>query len=368
MRAAMFGLLCVLAHGKRPLEHRRYDEQRGLKSRSAALIIEPRLDHRNLPAALSNVRGVLPASWRVYLATLRNQTLPMIGGRRLNGIHVRNLRDLGWSGTRFNRGSYNELLKTHAFWKSFEEQQLLLFEVDARLCSSVGSSVVASRLRALSRFAYVGAPWGMHWLPACASYPPAFWRAARPRDAKCNPCEPRGVRINGSGGGQCSSPHPKGCMSTLSGPIACRPPAWCLDVPSCVGNSGLSLWRIDVMEQLLRRPHVEAEVHTYDPLPTGLVRPEPAMMRSEKLIDTWACRLLQRAELAGLLPQGVAAVPAELLANTFSVATTFAGNFTPLGFHRPSKLLVAPPLSGHTPASTANELVQRCPEAAEFLT
>lgn len=84
------------------------------------------------------------------------------------------------------------------------------------------------------------------------------------------------------------------------------------------------------MERLLRRPHVEAEVHTctYDPLPTGLVRPEPAMMRSEKLIDTWACRLLQRAELAGLLPQGVAAVPGGLLANTFSVATTFVGNFT----------------------------------------
>lgn len=102
------------------------------------------------------------------------------------------------------RAWYNRMLLSSAFWGSFRAPLLLLFEADTALCPAP-----TRPLPTFAGYGYVGAPW---------------------------------------------APYAGGWF-----------PAWCRNLGTCVGNSGLSLWSRLVMENLTARPpsHYEGTVASY---------------------------------------------------------------------------------------------------------
>jgi hypothetical protein len=292
-----------------------------------AVMVEVRALGR-IPLVLSNFRSVLPPSWVVNFwhgATNSGAVLaaPALASSIAAGsLKLRRLVVDGVpaSASTFKLPHYQKLITSPEFWNSFPRTHLLLFEADSVLCPSP-----AVPLRAFANVAFVGAPW---------SQSKQFRWAELER--------------------------------------ASQPPHWCFNLQHCVGNSGLSLWRRDVLQQVLS-DHLRSELT--DAVLDYLEQPGCVRMKSKCLppkrggfwglapasinrrafygkrngtletgttLDVWMSRTLQAVEAGhaprrtSLLAQGqVRAVPPEDEAALFSVETSYSGSYAPIGAHKP---------------------------------
>ena len=263
-----------------------------------AVILEPR-PLKRLPTVLLNAWQQLPSgSWSITLVHGRHMSAHLrssedlrpalaSGVLRLRGLS--GILDAAGMGHTYRANSpifqgrlwYNQLLLRAGFWASFSAPLLLLFESDTALCPSP-----TRPLAAFAGYGYVGAPW--------AAYPGGWF------------------------------------------------PAWCRNLGSCVGNSGLSLWRRDIMQNVTSQPPsaYEATVARYLLTNRGsaakpgvgsnkaLYRGMGNLTFSAELvshIDVWASVLLQSLEAVGALPAALAgsAVPSDVVASRFSVETLY---------------------------------------------
>ena len=235
-----------------------------------AVLLEPRaLGH--IPELLLNARQELPPSFVIHFLHgpdnhLAARRLPALRPAfRAGLLRLRPLEGELPDGTDFtSRKWYNRHLMTRAFWSGFAAPLLLLFEADSAFCHAPLRSPTD-----YMGFAYVGAPWA----PSLATG---------------------------------------------------RNPSWCKNLPSCVGNAGLSLWRRDVMANITRRtPEAYFSlVNSYlkhsrgarASLGSGRERGEFDGGKNAKQpqhVDTWFSRVLHALEAAGGLPRGVRATPSE---------------------------------------------------------
>ena len=239
-------------------------------------------------------------------------------------------------GSQLDYRVHDNFMKSTTFWAhpSLDRPLIILFEPDVVLCPSRQWS---ARLQDFYGYAFVGAPW--------------------PNDNH-----------------------------------------WCYDLDECVGNSGLSLWRRDVMAAVLGArslaeygPLVADYFTTVGSLPRGrhpkwsamqwrarytggpqfesfqryrrggqrranLSRTAKPLLPQSMGQDLVFSHLLQALEYFGHLP--VRAVAPEPLAELFSVESVYAANHTPVGFHQAYTYLSRPKLS---------ELLRRCPSGRELV-
>ena len=323
------------------IEARMADVQNRLSSQASAsgvavagdaVMVEVRENSRNI-MVLSNFRSVLPSQWVVHFwhgptnseavrAAPRMASAIATGSLILRRVTVNGVPATAAS---FTLSNYQKLLSSVDFWSSFSRQHLLLFEADSVLCPSPSVP-----LSAFANTSFVGAPWSQSKQVRWAELERAF-----------------------------------------------PPPQWCFNLQRCVGNSGLSLWRRDIIEQVLSR-YSRAELT--DAVLDYLEQPNCLHKRSEcsrpkrgpywgtppaarnrmplygrqngsletgTTLDVWMTRILQAAYAghlatsrgAGahelLAARVVRAVPSEDEAALFSVETSYSGSYTPIGAHKP---------------------------------
>jgi len=127
-------------------EHHDSDWRRG-----TAYIVETRM-HPNLPLVLDNVNRCLPKQWYVMVfCSLENytyvkQAVSQLIDRRVQIIKLEKAID--------SLASYNDLLFSNWFWKQFETENLLGFQVD-----SLFNEKQTDKLSQIAEYDYVGAPW-----------------------------------------------------------------------------------------------------------------------------------------------------------------------------------------------------------------
>ena len=151
-----------------------------------------------LPRALANVRAVLPVDRRTvqFLHGPRNTGAVLAEPPLARAIATGTLllRRYEMDGAPVNetldRHAHFNYQKRAVFWRSFTRPLLLLFEPDTVLCPQPRQP-----LDAFAGYAFTGAPW---------------------------------------------APYADGSN-----------PAWCYNLQHCVGNSGLSLWRRDIVAAAL---------------------------------------------------------------------------------------------------------------------
>ena len=287
-----------------------------------------------IPLVLQNVRSSLPETWRVNFwhgPTNHQRVLQSreLAPARTNGSLRLRRYTLNGSpvGVKLSYLMHDKYMKSFAFWgdRSLDRPLLLLFEPDTALCPPDDWAV---RLEELSAYAFVGAPWTR------------------------------------------------------------RPPAYCYNLPECVGNSGLSLWRRDVIAAVLAARRIEeygaivADFFNTFGFPLrgrhhshgfqsrivnhylsvgnrdthgkrkgdGEARTHKAIFPAQLGQDILFSHLLQALDYFGLLP--VRGVAPEHLAARFSVETSYATNFTPIGIHQAYTYL---------PSARLHELTRRCP-------
>mmetsp|Transcript_17946 Transcript_17946/g.41234 ORF Transcript_17946/g.41234 Transcript_17946/m.41234 type:complete len:399 (+) Transcript_17946:67-1263(+) len=109
-----------------------------------------------------------------------------------------------------------------------------------------------------------------------------------------------------------------------------------------VGNSGLSLWRRDVVGSFLDEIEQDSQ--------------SPANSRTviDGFMHAFLHQAFERHRLDGIKPH-----PAREFAMQFSVETDYTGNFTPFGVHAAGKLLMS-----SRGAQSLKTLLLRCPQAA----
>ena len=295
-----------------------------------ALMLEVRPLPR-IPMVLLNFRSSLPEStWRVNFWHGPTNDRPVLAHRELARFHARaslRMRRYAFANgapvsTKLNYLEHDAFMKSIAFWghESLDRPLLLLFEPDAALCPPAMWEV---ELEHFFAYAFVGAPW------------------------------------------------------------TARAPSFCADLEHCGHNSGLSLWRRDVVAAVLEARGPEE----YQPLVAdyyqrigfarrgnattrhhsrigrllltkgkrragGTPRSKLSLIPPEMGQDLFFSQLLQAIDYFGHLP--IAGVAPEALAATFSVETTYATNYTPIGVHR---------AYNHLPAPRLEELMRRCPPA-----
>jgi hypothetical protein len=151
-----------------------------------------------IPVVLLNVRSTLPtSSWTVHFVHGPRNTNavtaspPLAAAITSGGLRLRRYTIGGREQDEsLDRHMHFNYQKTPEFWRAFAAPMLLLFEPDTVMCPQPHVP-----LREFSRYAFVGAPWGAY----------------------------------------------------ASGML----PAWCNNLEHCVGNSGFSLWRRDVIAEAL---------------------------------------------------------------------------------------------------------------------
>ncbi len=295
-----------------------------------AVLREVRPGLARVPLALMNARALLPEdTWTVhFLHGPRNheevRRLPGLAPHIASGsVRLRRYAINGREqGEKLDRHAHFNYQKTLPFWASFAAPWLLLIEPDTVLCPDS-----QLRLESLYGYAFTGAPWA----------------------------------------------HDKDGLL----------PAWCFNLEHCVGNSGLSLWRRDVVAQalaettfaeraryillylkgvergrkpvrgspLVRMPG-QASVRvlrtwrnaTHE-LPIEALLPTAMHLYNVSGVDTYMSVALQALRHAGRLP--IPGVPSAELASRFAVETTYSGNYTPFGMHKAYRYLSAPQLSFH---------------------
>ena len=273
-----------------------------------------------LPSVLLNYARLLPPDWTVHFIHgddnhqrvradaalrehLRSGRLRLRSLRRMAPRHygpAMQARDLTKNGqlTPLNRGTHlkyvhwnDNFLVDPEFWRSFSKPYLMLFETDSALCDSPSVP-----LSSFYRFVFTGAPWRRHtlWLCRQSRIPSGYFR--------------------------------------------------------CVGNSGVSLWRRDVMETLF------ADAEFMD------------NWSDRDHLDVWVANRLQNYPNRTFVERGRApgymrhyeladAVPPEVDAARFSVETFYSGGYTPVAVHQPQWYLKGERLA---------ELLSRCPAAADL--
>ena len=198
--------------------------------------------------------------------------------------------------TNNGRSWYNEMLRGARFLNSFEGTTILIFEADSVFCPGP-----TRPLASYASYAYVGAPWGAY------------------KDA--------------------------------------RFPHWCRNLGTCVGNSGFSLWRREVMANVTARPPsefahiIERYVHkrrgsattkamkadrvVYSRNWTSLPKDFDPLKSFLGHIDVWTSVLLQSLEAAGELVGPL--LPPSNVAAQFAVETIYSEKapWVPVGVHKP---------------------------------
>ena len=273
-----------------------------------------------LPAVLLNYATLLPPDWTVHFIHgddnhqrvradpslhhhIQNGRLRLRSLRKMAPQHygpAMQARDLTKAGklTPQNRGTHlkyvhwnDNFLVDPSFWRAFSKPYLMLFETDSALCEAPSTP-----LSSFYRYVFTGAPWRRHTLWACRTsrVPSGYFR--------------------------------------------------------CVGNSGVSLWRREVMETLFAdaqfmdnwgdRDHLDVWVanrlQNYPNITYVEAKQPPDYMRHYALAD---------------------AVPTESDAARFSIETFYNGGYTPFAVHQPQWYLKGERLS---------ELLSRCPTAADL--
>ena len=281
-----------------------------------AVIVEPRLPKR-LPIVLRNAWDYLPRSWSIHLlhGGETNATSTLHGEPVLRpvfesgALRLRTIESFGET-VSSGRRWYNEFLTRSTFWSAFTAPTLLLFEVDVAFCPDPNWPVDR-----FAGFTFVGAPW--------------------------------------SAGTDALFPY------------------WCRNLKACVGNSGLSLWRRDVMARLTKHPpqHYERNVTKYLHKPKGSATRRGGWsvrvfragnagdINSSHVIghiDVWMTMLLQTLEQTGEI--AAPAVPNSVVASRFAVETMYSAQtpWVPVGVHKPHRYLSGPQLDA---------LLERCPPA-----
>ena len=158
-----------------------------------------------IPVVLLNVRSTLPtSSWTVHFVHGPRNTNavtaspPLAAALASGGLRLRRYTIGGLEQDEsLDRHVHFNYQKTPEFWRAFAAPMLLLFEPDTVMCPQPHVP-----LREFSQYAFVGAPWGAY----------------------------------------------------ASGLL----PAWCNNLEHCVGNSGFSLWRRDVIAEVLSAPRTSS--------------------------------------------------------------------------------------------------------------
>lgn len=290
---------------------------------------EVRLLARN-PVVLLNVRMALPVqTWTVHFVhgpsnhQVVRRMRSLIPALEAGSLQLRMYTISGVvQTTSLDRHAHFNYQKSHQFWSSFSKPLLMLVEPDTVVCPGV-----EPRLDRFREYAFVGAPWS--------------------RDA----------------GGML--------------------PAWCFNLEHCVGNSGLSLWRRDVVAAAIAtttevtrlryildylqghrgqftpvrgqrpvRPGVGSQkvLRYWSNSSVALLSHAGSLLMNKTGVDVYMATLLQALRHYGILP--IEAVPPAQLASQFSVETSYAGNYTPVGIHKAYRYQPAPKLM---------ELMRRCP-------
>jgi hypothetical protein len=294
-----------------------------------AVLIECRRLPR-IPSVLANVRSMLPSNWTVHflhgplnqkMVTESLELTPLLTTGALKLRRYTIGSEL--QGETVDFKLHDDNLQSLSFWESFTGAWLMLFQLDVVLCPDPTVPI-----HMFQNFVYVGAPW---------------------------------------------RPNEKGQL-----------PAWCFNVQHCVGNSGFSLWRRDVMAKVVATPKLAYLPIVLDYLESPIRRPRRGgaalpgtgskrLMHSGRTYlntswmnvlankmgtDTWMSNLLQALAHYGKLPAPddgslpLAPVPSAARAAMFSVETMWSGDYTPVGVHKVFRYLSAEKLS---------ELVLRCP-------
>ena len=195
-----------------------------------------------IPVVLLNVRSTLPtSSWTVHFVHGPRNTgavtasPPLAAAITSGGLRLQRYTIGGREQDEsLDRHVHFNYQKTPEFWRTFAAPMLLLFEPDTVMCPQPHVP-----LQQFSGYAFVGAPWGAY----------------------------------------------------ASGML----PAWCNNLEHCVGNSGFSLWRRDVIAEALSAPRAPRR-------PAPSLRPAtPCSARY--VYACWACfctlhaRLQRRAAL-----------------------------------------------------------------------
>lgn len=281
-----------------------------------AVLAEPRA-MIHLPAVLLNALQYVPQGWTVHAVHgLENAPLlrqapelqPAIADRSLQ---FRLLSAVGVTEYRVGRAWYNAMVLSNAFWSAFTARSLLLFESDSAFCPRPTRPLLS-----FAGYAFVGAPWSAH------------------RDMFF--------------------------------------PAWCRNLDSCVGNSGFSLWRRDIMQNVTSRPPSDyagmvaryVRKHRGSPskqgkpgdrealnvLKNGSFDGVPPQYASH--VDVWFTIVLQSLVHNGYL--SVPAVPSSTVASRFSVETLYneSSPWVPVGMHKAHVYL---------PQAQLQSLLLRCP-------
>ena len=274
--------------------------------RGAAVMLEPRRLQK-LPIVLLNFRAHLPHSWTVQLFTAsaeREQVAddckayPLL--RRALGDGLLLVRVLP-TPQRYTKVWYNMYLTTPNFWRQFDVPWLLLFEPDSSLCPR--PDLPLRHFLVEDPHVFWGAPWG--WLPNSTA------------------------RANAPGVSRRSLP---------------------------VGNSGLSLWRRDVMARFADRFESFADARQ-----PGRTPPGPKLRLGQRAVD-WGIDVGAHHFLADLHDAGELLLPPfpdAPRAARFSVETTFSGG-VPFGAHKAG----VNQLSG---GKSYRSLLNSCPAAAIHL-
>ena len=158
-----------------------------------------------IPVVLLNVRNTLPtSSWTVhFMHGPRNTNAvtaspPLAAAIVSGGLRLRRYTIGGREQDEsLDRHVHFNFQKTPEFWRAFAAPMLLLFEPDTVMCPQPHVPLLE-----FSRYAFVGAPWGAY----------------------------------------------------ASGLL----PAWCNNLEHCVGNSGFSLWRRDVIVEARSAPRTSS--------------------------------------------------------------------------------------------------------------
>lgn len=322
-----------------------------------AVMVDVRDLGRNV-LVLENFRTMLPLDWDVHFwhgpTNFRAvQNAPVLALAIAAGnLRLRRLIFQGVPATRetFTLSHYQSLLTSVEFWQSFSRKHLLLFESDSVLCPSPSVP-----LSAFGNTSFVGAPWT------------------------------QGKELRWA---ELERAHP--------------PPQWCFNLANCVGNSGFSLWRRDVVYPLLSeypRTDIENAVLDYLEQP-GCIKHKSKCYKPRRgdhwggtgtesnrhalygrnagsltgRIDVWMTRTLQAVHAGHLvhrspgtavrahhlLAEGILhAVPAVDEASMFSVETSYSGSYTPIGVHKAWR---------HLSVKRFDQLVERCaPVGALYL-
>ena len=136
----------------------------------------------------------------------------------------------------------------------------------------------------------------------------------------------------------------------------------------CVGNSGVSLWRRDVMERLFADAEFMNGVRSVPALARPARRPisheaharcSAAQWSDRDHLDVWVSNHLQNfpnSTKAGRYDLDDA-VPTEADAARFSIETYYSGGYTPFAVHQPQWYLKG---------ATLSELLTRCPAAVNL--